>query len=357
MPSEAPRIASLATALPPHRMSQAEAREGARRLFAGLPELDRLLGVFDRSGVESRALVHPRDWYLEPRPFGERNREYLRAALELGGRAVAEALDQAGIAPDRVDAFVFTTTTGLATPSVDARLAAALGFRPGVRRIPLFGLGCAGGAAAVALAADRLRERPGETVVVLSVELCSLTLLMEEASKVNLVGTALFGDGAAAAVLTAGSGDPAGGRRGPRVLASESHLFPGTGGLMGWDFSERGFGLVLSTRVPAFIHEAFPEVARRFLAGQGVAPEQMTRFALHPGGRQVLAAYRRGLGLTDGDLRASTESLRRNGNLSSAAVLFALAELDRGPEPEPGEYGLMAAMGPGFASELLLLGW
>ncbi len=353
MAQSAPRIAALATALPEHRMTQSEAKEGARIAFAGLPDLDRLLHLFDRSGVESRYMVHPRDWYLAPRSFGERNHEYIRAATDLGGRAVSAALDRAGLAPTDVDTFVFTTTTGLATPSVDALLAARLGMKPGLRRLPLFGLGCAGGAAGLAVASDRLRSRPGETAVVLSVELCSLTLLVEQVSKVNLVGSALFGDGAAAAVLT-GAGRKT---EGPAITGAATVLFPDSGHLMGWDFTERGFELVLSTQVPGFILEAFPDRALAFLAEHGLTLADVAHFALHPGGRQVLEAYRRGLGLPREATEASAAALRRVGNLSSAAVLFSLAEILERGGAKPGDRGLAAAMGPGFAAELLLLEW
>lgn len=351
-----PRILSVATAVPPHRLHQDEVKEETGRLFASLPEIDRLLPLFDRAGVEWRHMAFPKAYYLEPRGFGARNDDYIRVALELGETAIRRALDRAGLGVDDVDTLLFTTTTGLATPSVDALLAERLGMRPGVRRIPLFGLGCAGGAAGLALAADRLRARPGEVAVVLSVELCSLTWNLDALSKVNLVGIALFADGAGCAVLAGAerSGGPA---SGAAVTAAETVRFPESGHLMGWEFSEAGFGLVLSPGVPAFIAEELPPRVTAFLERHDTARDGVRHFALHPGGRQVIAAYRRGLGLSEDDVAPTREALRRNGNLSSASVFFSLDEVWRTRSPGPGERGLVAAMGPGFAAEMLLLEW
>jgi len=349
--SNRPRIVSVATAVPPHRVTQAEAKEEARRAFAELPGIDRLIRVFDGAGVEARHLAFPKEYYLSPRPFGERNRDYIRIARELGGRAVRAGLEKAGLAPDRVGAFLFTTTTGLATPSIDALLAEELSFPRGIRRVPLFGLGCAGGAGGIAIAADYLRAHPEQIAVVLSVELCSLTLRLETITPVNLVGTALFGDGAGCAVL-------AGSRvelTGAEVAATETFLFPDSGEFMGWNFSEAGFGLVLSPAVASFITEELPPRLTEFLERNDLRLEDVDHLALHPGGRRVLEAYRQGLGLSDENLAPTRAVLRRYGNLSSASVLFSLAEVLGTRTPRPGERGLMAAMGPGFAAEMVLL--
>lgn len=351
-----PRILSVATAVPPHRLHQEEVKAETGRLFAGLPDIERLLPLLDRAGVEWRHMAFPKTYYLEPRSFGERNADYVRVALELGEEAVRRALDRAGLEIEDVDTFLFTTTTGLATPSLDALLAERLGMRPGVRRIPLFGLGCAGGAAGLAVAADQLRARPGGVAVVLSVELCSLTWNLDARTKVNLVGIALFADGAGCAVL-AGADRPAGAVPGAEVTAAESVRFPGSGHLMGWEFSEAGFGLVLSPGVPGFIAEELPPRVAAFLESHGWDRDDVRHFALHPGGRQVIAAYRRGLGLSEDDVAPTREALRLHGNLSSASVFFSLDELWRTRNPRPGDRGFVAAMGPGFAAEMLLLEW
>jgi alkylresorcinol/alkylpyrone synthase len=346
-----PRIAAVATAVPPHRVPQEEAREEARRAFADLPGIERLIRVFDGAGVEARHLAHPKEYYLSPRPFGERNRDYIRVARELGGRAVRDALERSGLDPERVGAFLFTTTTGLATPSLDALLAEELELPRSVRRIPLCGLGCAGGAGGLSLAADYLAAHPDRAAVLLSVELCSLTLRLETITPVNLVGTALFGDGAACAVL-AGPELPG---AGPQVIGSGTYLFPDSGGFMGWDFSEAGFGLVLSPQVASFIAEQLPPRVAEFLERWNLRLEDVTHLALHPGGRRVLEAYRRGLGIPEDALDATRNVLRRYGNLSSASVLFCLKEVLDTRSPREGDTGFLAALGPGFGAEMSLL--
>ena len=347
------RIVSVATAVPPHRVSQSEAKEEARKVFADLPDIDRLIQVYDRAGVEYRHLAFPKSYYIEPRSFGERNRDFIRIASSLGEDAVRTALSRAEIEPGDVDLLIYTTTTGLSTPSVDALIAHRLGLPTGARRIPLFGLGCAGGAGALSIAADQISSRPDATAVVISVELCSLSLIVGEISKVNLVGTALFADGAAAAVLVTGERTTGG----AAILDTQTHLFPETSHFMGWEFSEKGLKLQLSPQVPAFIAEALPQPAKEFLSRNGLTLKDVNHFALHPGGREVLAAYQRGLKLTSEDLGSSRHVLRQFGNLSSASVLFALDETIKSKKPKPGDLGFLAAMGPGFAAEMLLLKW
>ena len=334
-------------------MTQADVKESAREIFRGAPELDRHLALFDRAGVDMRYFAFPKSYYLDGKPFGRRNDDYIRVGQTLGEEAVRRALLAAHLEPRDVDAFLFTTTTGLATPSLDALLAPRLGFRLDVRRIPLFGLGCAGGAGILALAADHLRHRPDGVAVALSVELCSLTLLIHEATVTNLVGVALFGDGAAAAVLTGGNRSS----NGPAVAAAETALFPESSHLMGWRFSEAGFGLELSPAVPAFVAEELPSRVREFLGRHGQSPESIRHFALHPGGRQVLEAYRRGFGLSAEALAPTREALRKVGNLSSASVFFSLREVMDTAHPQAGDTGFLAALGPGFAAEMMLLRW
>lgn len=336
------RIASLALALPENRLTQFEARDVARRALGP----HRLLDAFDTSGVEARHLAFPPDYYLQERGFAERNRDWVRKALELGETCAQGALALAGCEAPDIDHFFLVTTTGLATPSVDALLAPRLGLRPDVERNPLFGIGCAGGAAALGRAARTLRHRPGRRALVLSVELCGQTFRKSDRSSANYVGAALFGDGAAAAVLDGGPGRP-------QVIAEGSELFPGTEDVMGWEFEDGGPRLVLTAEVPRTLHQrAFPAI-RNFLSGQGVDLEDVRHFILHPGGRRVLEAYADGLGLTAEQLRPSRDCLRTKGNLSSAAVLFILESI----EAQAGDLGLVAAVGPGFAIEMCLLRW
>ncbi|HEY3226467.1 MAG TPA: 3-oxoacyl-[acyl-carrier-protein] synthase III C-terminal domain-containing protein [Planctomycetota bacterium] len=338
------RIASTAVALPDHRISQEEAREVCARFFGGHPRLAALMEIFDRAGIQDRYLSFPPSYYFENHPFSKRNADYVEHAVKLGGRAVREALKKARRRPEEIDQFYFTTTTGLATPSVDALLASELGFRPDCQRNPLFGIGCAGGAALLGRAAQALKGR----AVLLSVELCGQTFRPSEATPVNLVGTALFGDGAAAVVVESDEG------RGPRIAAWGSELFEGTRDAMGWDFVDDGFRLVLSRSVPAIVVERVAPAVRRLLGEWKLRVEDVRHWLLHPGGARVLEAYEAAFGV---DIRWSRESLRRVGNLSSAAVLFILHDLLESGTPRAGDRGLVAAVGPGFALEAALLQW
>jgi len=337
------RIASTAVALPEFRVSQKDAREACAKHFQGHPRLLALLEVFDHSGVGDRFLSFPVPYYFEDRPFSKRNADYVEQAVRLGARAVREALDRARIRPQDVDQFYFTTTTGLATPSVDAILATELGFRRDCQRNPLFGIGCAGGAAMLGRAAQALHGR----AVLLSVELCAQTFRPTDSSPVNLVGAALFGDGAAAAVID-------GGDEGPQIAAWDSELFEGTRDAMGWDFADDGFRLVLSKSVPGIVVEKVAPALRAMLDAWGVGIPDVRHWALHPGGAKVLEAWERAFGI---DVTPSRASLRRVGNLSSAAVLFILDDILKSGSPKPGDRGVVAAVGPGFALEAALLRW
>jgi alkylresorcinol/alkylpyrone synthase len=332
-----PRIRSVATALPPHRLNQPDAMEACRRALGD----DRLLAVFKRSGVDTRYFAFPPEYYLNGHTFAERNRDYIEQAVALGERAIRDALEKADAGPRDIDHFFFVTTTGLATPSVDARLAHRLGMRADVSRNPLFGIGCAGGAAAIARA-SRMRGRS----LVLSVELCGQTFRNRDRSPENYVGAALFGDGAAAVVIDGSS-------QGPEIVACASELFPGTQGVMGWDFVDDGLKLVLTKEVPKVMERDVAPAVDRFLASRGLSRGRVDHFILHPGGRRVLETYRTALGLRPWQLRPARECLRTVGNLSSAAVLFVLASI----EAKRGDVGLMAAVGPGFAVEMVLLRW
>lgn len=337
------RIASTSVALPENRITQKEAREACARFHQDRPKLLALLELFDRAGIGDRYLSFPASYYFENHPFSKRNADYVEHAVRLGGRAIREALDRARVRPQEIDQFYFTTTTGLATPSVDALLAEELGFRSDCQRNPLFGIGCAGGAAMLGRAAQALRGR----AVLLSVELCGQTFRPMDASPVNLVGAALFGDGAAAAVVDRGDD-------GPEIAAWESELFEGTRGAMGWDFVDDGFRLILSKSVPAIVIEKVAPAARRMVESWGLRVEDIRHWALHPGGAKVLEAWERAFGI---DVRWSRESLRKMGNLSSAAVLFILHDILKSGAPKSGDHGIVAAVGPGFALEAALLKW
>jgi alkylresorcinol/alkylpyrone synthase len=285
--------------------------------------------------------------------WGLANDAWIRVAQEIGERAVRDALSRAELETSDVDALFFVTVTGVATPSIDARLMNRLGLPAHVKRVPIFGLGCVAGAAGVARAADYVRAFPQHVAVVVSVELCSLTLQREDLSVPNLIASGLFGDGAAAAVV-AGTDR---GARGPRVVATRSVFYPDSERVMGWAISERGFRIVLSADVPEITRRFLRRDVDDFLGELGLARSRISRWVAHPGGPKVLEAMADALDLPAGALDRTWRSLREVGNLSSTSVLLVLQETLEQDPPPPGSYGMMLAMGPGFCSELVLLQW
>jgi alkylresorcinol/alkylpyrone synthase len=305
--------------------------------------------------VGGRYLALPLDEYLPLARFADRNEAFNRVSLEVGELAVRRALDAARLQPRDVDHLFFVTVTGIATPSLDARLMNRLGLRPDVRRTPIFGLGCVAGAAGTARASDVLRAFPDQVAVLLSVELCSLTLQREDVSIANVIASGLFGDGAAAMVLSGADRPPAGAA--PRVLATRSVFYPDTERIMGWDVVEGGFKVVLSAKVPSLVTEHVRADVDAFLESQGLRRADIRHWIAHTGGPKVLQAFESALQLPPEALRRSWDSLRRTGNLSSASVLFVLSELLAANEARPGDLGMLMAMGPGFCAELVLLRW
>jgi alkylresorcinol/alkylpyrone synthase len=305
--------------------------------------------------VGGRYLALPLEKYLPLESFSERNEAFNQVSLEVGEQAVRRALDLAGMQPRDVDHLFFVTVTGIGTPSLDARLMNRLGLRPDVKRTPIFGLGCVAGAAGTARAADVLRAYPEQVAVLLSVELCSLTLQREDVSIANIIASGLFGDGAAALLLSGAQRPPPGAE--PRVLATRSVFYPHTERIMGWDVVEGGFKVVLSAKVPALVTEHVRNDVDAFLAEQGLRRTDVRHWIAHTGGPKVLQAFESALELPPEALRRSWDSLRQTGNLSSASVLFVLSGLLASGEARPGDLGLLMAMGPGFCAELVLLRW
>jgi len=346
------KIAAVRTAFPPHWYDQATLTEHLVRVFGADERMaGRLRSLHANTGIDGRHLVLPLAAYGDLGGFTAANAAWLQGALTLGEHACRDALAAAGVRPEEVDAIVFSTVTGLASPSVDARLVTRLGLRPDVKRLPLFGLGCAAGAAAVSRAADLLRGNPDGVVLVLTVELCSLTLQPEDRSIANLISTGLFGDGAAAAVVVGERHRAAG----PRIAATRSVFYPDTEDVMGWQIGAHGFRIVLSAEVPTVARERVPADIDAFLRDQGLQRGAIARWIAHPGGPKVLQALQDGLGVSREDLAVSWRCLARAGNLSSASVLMILAETLQANPGAPGELGVMLAMGPGFCSEFLLL--
>ncbi|MFN0150571.1 MAG: type III polyketide synthase [bacterium] len=373
-----PRIVSVAAAQPEFVLPQSSAREFCRALFGGShAEIERLLDIFENAQIAERRIAAPIDWFMTPRPFAERNARYIDVALALSEQAARTALDAAAMTPADIDHIVFVSSTGVATPSLDARLMNRLAFGSHTRRTPIWGLGCAGGAAGLALAAELAGGASvadgarGATVLLIAVELCSLTFQAGDLSKSNLVATALFADGAAAAVIapdahrdrartanahTAPERQPRVGHT-PRIVASRSTLFPDTEDVMGWEVNDAGLKVLFSRDIPTIVRRFVRENAEEFLAEHGLCLAEIDHVVAHPGGVKVMAAYEEAFGLDARALRHAREVLRVAGNMSSPTVLFVLARLLDDPEVAPGDCGLLTALGPGFSSELLLLKW
>jgi len=346
------KIASVASAFPAHYSTQDEVTQALERHWRLEPEeLRRLRALHAHCGVEGRHSVLPLERYFELQRFGEFNDIWIESALELGERAIRAALERAGLEPHEIDFLVFTTITGLAAPSLDARLMNRIPFRPDLRRLPLFGLGCVAGAAGIARAADLLAARPRGAALVLSVELCSLTFQRDDRRPAHVISTGLFGDGAAAVVVVGAERAAAG----PRIRATRSVFYPDSEELMGWEIGERGFSLVLSPDVPAVARERLGPDVEAFLQAERVPRGAIAFWVAHPGGPKVLEASGASLGLARADLALAWDSLRRVGNLSSASVLNVLERTLTERPPRRGELGLLLAMSPGFCSELVLL--
>ncbi len=337
----------MAVEFPAHQHSQDELTE----MLAGIAGL-KIERFADKSGVSTRQLALPLSRYGELNGFTQANDAYLDIALELSERTLLSALDEAKIRPSDVDAVFSTTVTGLAVPSVEARLISRIGLRQDVKRVPLFGLGCVAGAAGMARVYDYLQAYPDQVAALLAIELCSLTFQREDSSIANLVAASLFGDGAAAVIVTGADRTP----RGPKVLATRSRTYPDTEDVLGWKIGSEGFRIVLSVEVATVVEKYLGDDVRNFLADHGMTTADVSTWVLHAAGPKVIDAVESALDLPPTALDRTRKSLRDNGNLSSVSVLDILRTTMADPPP-PGSTGLMIAMGPGFSSELVLLGW
>lgn len=353
------RILSVRGTLPEHRYPQAEITESfATSMLRGAVDR-RVVDRFHRNAcVDTRHTALPLERYAELRDFGESNDAFIEAGVELGARAVVDALKAVDLTPADVDLVVSATVTGLAVPSLEARVAALVGMRPDVKRVPLVGLGCVAGAAGVARLHDYLVGHPDEVAVLMSVELCSLTLQRDDVSVANLVASGLFGDGAAA-VVAVGADRAADLVREehvqPEVLDSRSRLYPDSERTMGWDVGAGGLKIVLDAAVPDLVRRYLGDDVDGFLADHGLTRADIGFYVAHPGGPKVLEAMANALGVGRDALQVTWDSLAAVGNLSSASVLHVLADTLRDRPPAPGSYGLLLAMGPGFCAELVLL--
>jgi len=346
------QIAGVGCALPEHDYSQGELIAALASAWGPRFRHTRRAQQLQRAvGVNRRRLTLPIDAYPKLEGFEQTNDAWVRCATALGERALRDSLERAGLEPRDVSHLLFASTTGIAVPSIDARLIDLLGIPAHVRRTPIFGLGCAAGAVGLSRAADHVRAYPGETAALLCVELCSLTLQKRDTSVANLIAAGLFGDGAAAVVVT----DDPRAHPGPRVVASRSIFFPNTEHVMGWRLTDSGFGIVLSADVPRIAGSLAPHIDC-FLGEHDLRRSDVDHFVCHPGGPKVLTALQEGLGLEPDALRVTWQCLAEMGNLSSASVLFVLRRTLELPI-EPGRVGLLLALGPGFSAEFVLLRW
>ncbi len=351
-----PRIAAVATRVPPYRMTQAEARRFAAQHFgAHREDLDRLLPVFDHAGIASRYFCMGREWFTVPKSFAEKNALYIEWSTRLGAEVVRACIDEAGFSLTDIDHLVFVSTTGLATPSVDARLMNLLDLRPDVTRTPVWGLGCAGGAAGLALANRLAKAEPQARVMLVAVELCGLTFQHDDYSKANLVATALFADGAAGALVVGDDVPIRANGPTPAIVDARSTTWPDSLDVMGWSFDAVGMQVVFSRAIPQIVREKVRSNTESFLARNSLPLTPLPHLIAHPGGIKVIAAYEESLRLGNGAMQHARAVLRDYGNMSSPTVLFVLKRfLDNG-EARPGDHALLTALGPGFSAENVLL--
>lgn len=343
-----PRILSVGTAVPEHHLSQADVRTLVKSLFdAGLRDVDRLLAVFDNGHIQSRYVSAPLEWFQTNHSWQERNEIYLRVALDLSERAARIALERSGLDASEIGGIFFVSTSGLATPSLDSWLIKRLDLSRHTVRVPIWGLGCAGGAGGLNRASEFVRAI-GKPALLVAVELCSLTFQANDISRPNLIATSLFADGAAAVVLA-----PEG--NGPRIIGGSSTLWDETEDIMGWDVTNTGLKVNISKSVPNIVEKNIRADVEMACAKHNLSLEQLRHFVTHPGGEKVMEAFRSALGLSASVLEDARAVLAEHGNMSSATVLFVLERfMQRHPGLPHDEPGLLTAVGPGFSAEQVL---
>ena len=345
--SQPVKLLSVATAVPPYVLDQRDVSAAASQMFAArYGEFDRLSAVFSTAGIKQRHAARPLEWYLQPRGWPERTSAYLDVAQTLFIAAANLALDRAGLRATDVDTVVTVSSTGIATPSLEARAAGKIGFRSDIRRVPIFGLGCAGGVSGLSIGASLAAGHPGSVVLVVAVELCTLSFRLDELTKANIVATALFGDGAAACVLRAGEAGIA------EVEASGEHMWADTLDIMGWNVDPDGFGVVFAQSIPPFAEANLGPAVAAILRRDGLSMQDVDRFVCHPGGRKVVAALERALSLHQGSLDHERDVLELYGNMSAPTVLFVFDRVIAAGLPDR---SVLTAMGPGFTASCLTI--
>jgi alkylresorcinol/alkylpyrone synthase len=341
------KLVSIGVAVPPYVLEQRDAAEAAHRAFAGrYADFERVARVFKSSGIRQRYAVRPIEWYLQALGWPERTKAYLDGACQLFVDAATKALDAAGVGAADVDTVVTISSTGIATPSLEARVAMRMGFRADIERVPVFGLGCAGGVSGFSIASHLAQSRPGAVVLLVAVEICTLAFRLDELTKANVVATALFGDGAAACVLRAGETGIA------AVEMSGQHTWPDTLDTMGWSVDPQGFGVIFDRAIPPFAQEHIAPAVVGILGRAGLGLADVDRFACHPGGAKVITALERALSLEQGVLDHERTVLADFGNMSAPTALFVLDRLIHAGLPPR---TLLTAMGPGFTASCVAL--
>jgi alkylresorcinol/alkylpyrone synthase len=345
MPTAA--LVSLATSVPPHVLLQKDVLAAAWNGFGSrFPEFERFSSIFSNTGIIKRHAVKPFDWYLEPRSWPERTEAFLEGAEALFVEVAEKALANADLSGAEIDTVVTVCSTGIATPSLEARVAHRMGFRSDVMRVPVFGLGCAGGASGLSIASRLAQARPGTNVLLVTIELCSLAVRHDELTKANVVAISLFGDGAAAMILRAGDGGAT------RIENAGEHLWPDTLGVMGWSVDPQGFGVIFRRTIPDFVTAHLNPAIARILAGMRLSMADIDRFICHPGGAKVIVALEAALALDQGTLDCEREVIADYGNMSSPTILFVLEKARARGLPAR---SLLTALGPGFTASCVAL--
>ncbi|MFZ3590927.1 type III polyketide synthase [Bacillus sp. DJP31] len=360
-----PKIASVGVCVPPNPVTQATTVEFARELFQdSFKDMSRLLTVFENGEIQKRNFAKDINWFKDDHTFEEKNQAYIEHAVEFGVESVKQCLSnkeylEKKVRYDEIEAIFFISTSGLSTPTIDAKIMNHLPFSPHTKRIPIWGLGCAGGASGLSRAFEYCLAYPSSKVLVVAVELCSLTFQKNDRSKSNLIGTSLFGDGVATLLVM---GDNATIHRSkkheyiPSIIDTQSTLMPHSEDVMGWDIKNEGLYVIFSKDIPTIITDWLKPNVEKFLHKHQLSLQDVEHFIAHPGGKKVIEAYEKSLGFSKAKTEISRKVLQEHGNMSSATVYYVLDEFMK-CDQQAGEFGLIAALGPGFSSELLLVKW
>lgn len=357
-----PRIASLSTYQPTYKLKQGQIEQFTKSLFENrIPKLDRLLTVFENGEIDTRHFCVPLDWHRENHSFEERNNLYIEHATNYGVKAIEKCLQNPiylskPVSTEEIDAIIFVSSTGISTPSIDARIMNRLKFSERVKRLPIWGLGCAGGASSISRAFDYCLAHPKEKVLVLCIELSSLTFQPNDLSKSNLIGASLFADGVACALVCGDEVEIPQNKLAPSIINTASKWMPNSEDVMGWDVKNSGLHVVFSKSIPTIISKWLGPFLEEFCNEENLHLNEIKYFVLHPGGKKVITAYEKALHLTEKDTYFSREVLKKHGNMSSPTVLYVLDEMMKRDIHE-GSYGLLVALGPGFSGEAVLLQW